>query len=334
MYSKNIFCLILILGISFLLFESCSEKESIEISMQVESVSPLKELFSSDIFRDTNQKFCFELVFPIELLFSNETTKSINSYEELMSFSEKWYKENADNLKIEPTINYPIKAILKDEVSSELNDDMAFLALIENCLHSVHHDFLSLFQSPCYKIDYPITLIEKDGTKVIFYSYDEVYQSVFTTEERQLIFDFPFSLAIGSEQIIINSEADLYESIYTCHDYLYTLSQYYCTSFSCYIIYSEILYWLRNEDNYRFLDECFNINYPVTIISEESDDLKISNNEEFKNVLESILKSIYYYYEEESTDFDYPIMVTLVEESRTVLLNSAEEFIKIFEHCR
>jgi len=148
-FQQNIYsCLFLI--ISFFLFESCSEKKSFgvdEINEQNEPVSPLWELLSSEIFKDTDRTFCFSLEFPVELLLSDELTKSLNSYEELISFSEKWYKENAQNLNIEPAINYPIKATLKDETLSELNDDIAFFTLIKDCLNAVHLDFFKMLPS-------------------------------------------------------------------------------------------------------------------------------------------------------------------------------------------
>jgi len=153
-----------------------------------------------------------------------------------------------------------------------------------------------------------------------------------TTESRPINIEFPFSITIDGEQIIINSEKDLDQSIKACHDFLSTQSESNHT-FYCGFMDSEIIRWLQNGEDYLFLEECFNIYYPVTIISKESDDIKISNNEEFIKILESILNSIHYNYEEESIDFNYPIKVTLVKENRVVSINSGEEFIKIFKHC-
>jgi len=333
MLFPKIFKVIFFLVCSFFLLESCSEKEAIqvdEIKEQAEPDSPLKELLSSEIFWNTDRKFCFDLVYPIELILFDETTKSINSYEKLLSFMANWYENNRENLKSEPIISYPIKATLKDEMSSELNDDMAFLAMIENCLDAVYHEFFFMLGSECYHIEYPITIIEKDDTKVKFDSYEELFESLFRNERRPVKIEFPFNITIGTKQVIVNSEKDLEQSIDDCFLVISTQPQ--NNTFYCGFIDNEILRWVQYDENYEFLEACFNINYPVTIISDRSGELKISNNEEFITEFESIL-NMHSGNREESIDFNYPVEVTLVEEDRIVAINSGEEFIKLFEHC-
>jgi len=338
MHFQKIFSAIIFLIGSFFLLESCSEKESInfdEIKEQVEPVSPLWKLHSSEIFREADRKFCFELEFPVELHISDNATKSLNSHKELQSFIETWYKENSENLKNEPTINYPLKTTLENGTLTELNDDTALFALIEDCLTSVHLDFFKMLPSRCYQIDYPITIAENNGTAIEFESYEDVFESLFTSDLQPINIEFPFNITLNNQQIIINSEQDLDNSIGLCHDFLNAQSHYYNTTFYCYIITSEVAYWIEQQDDYWFLEECFKINYPVTIVSKQNGEMKIGNNEEFIDVVKTILNSMYYYHgEENSIDFSYPVMVTLVEEDRTISLNSGDEFIKLFEHCQ
>ena len=110
-----------------------------------------------DIYEDSldmDLEFCFELVYPIEVVLPDQTTATANSDEELETIIFDWYEANPDSEEF-PTFTYPIQVDLDGEILT-VNSDEELEAIFEDC-----HDG---FFEDCFSLNYPVQIIFPDGT--------------------------------------------------------------------------------------------------------------------------------------------------------------------------
>ena len=164
----------------------------------------------------------------------------------------------------------------------------------------------------CVEFVYPITLNNPDGTTSTINNEGEFEQAIdnaIATNTEPTI-AFPISV-MGENELpqTVNNEEELCD-----------------------------LFWACFEDDYDdcgceddFEEECFEINYPITLILPDGTQAAVNNDEE----LETTVESYYDANPNEEDDFSvvYPVTVTLLEDNSTLTINNDDEFDALFEAC-
>jgi len=311
-FFKNSLLLILCLSI----LASCTKEEPIvideikEITELTKDSSPMKELVAMemDVAENSTSKTCFDIVFPVELVFADQTKQAIESFEDLTKAFRTWYEENKGKENKEPSLNYPIEVNLEDGTVKELQSDKELVALLIGCKGK---DSEIKDKEACFEINYPVTLIFADKTTQVANNKEEYEVAVKDKEKGKPNFEFPIEITFQEGDVIeVKSEEDL-EAIYK----------------RCKKAYDE--QEDENKDNWGEyelgLKGCFTVNYPVNLVLNDGTARSVNSEEE---VFEWIKSDDF-----QKFTFQFPVDITLKDEE-TVTINSEEELVRIYEYCK
>lgn len=167
-----------------------------------------------DYFED-----CFTLIFPISIQYPDGETIIYDSEAAIWDGIEAWYDANPES-EDDPMPIYPFDVLLADStvftISSEMDEDVIW----EACFGDIDIDF-----DLCFDINFPVTLINPDGSTVDVNSYEEAESTVDAfyeanpESEADILIQYPITitLADGTVQTIDNEDA-LDEALEACFD--------------------------------------------------------------------------------------------------------------------
>ena len=154
---------------------------------------------------------CFELVFPVTIVFADQTTASVNSLEEMKDAIKTWKEANID-VKARPSFQFPIDVIKEDGTIVTVEDESELRALRKECPrvfgpghgHGKH----------CFKIEFPFSVTLADGTVVEINSKEDLPRprkgngKPDPTMRPELVYPVTVTLKDGTSQTI-NSKEEL-----------------------------------------------------------------------------------------------------------------------------
>lgn len=140
------------------------EDGSVEVVMDNDDLIELVESCFCDHDDDDDDEECFEILFPISILYPDGSTLVLNSIEEADSVYDAWVIVHGDS--IIPEIIFPINVELEDGSILIVNDDDEFGDLEDACEGDDDED--------CFDFVYPVTILNPDGTQLTVHDIDEL----------------------------------------------------------------------------------------------------------------------------------------------------------------
>ena len=273
----------------------------------------LEELFD-ECFGEYDDEYgeCFTISYPVTVVYPGGTTATANSDEELEMLFDEWETNNpsADEY---PTLAFPVEVTLEDGTTESINDEEALEELFDECYDDwddEYGDYDDEFDI-CFDIVYPVTVLFPDGTSQAANDDEELDDIIFNWYENNPdsdddpTFEFPIEVDLEGEIITVNDEEALEELFEECEGD-----------------------W---DDEGNPFEECFTVNYPVTVIFPDGSSTEVNSNEELEAAIDG-----WYDNNPDSDDeptLAYPIELTLVEDGTVVTVNNDDELEAILEEC-
>ncbi len=212
---QRAFLFVAIFSVVLTFLGSC-ENDSIDDLEQKENKSYLA--LKSAVENDSASSDCFELKYPLEIVFEDKTTLVVNSEEEEMNAMDKWFEANPDNENY-PTFTFPVTIINGDGTESTINSDEDLFELYMNCFDEedledwYDDDFgnwdddmddddmgyddyddmddIEYIDTLCFRFVYPVTVVNPNGTSSVANNDDELFEKMDNWEGDDNIEDFP-----------------------------------------------------------------------------------------------------------------------------------------------
>ena len=102
-----------------------------EATQTVNSDEELEALFE-ECEEDEDYDLCFDISYPVQLIFPDGSTADIDSDDALYSTVEDWYVQNPTSMEY-PTFAYPIEVTMEDGSIRSIANDDELDALFEEC---------------------------------------------------------------------------------------------------------------------------------------------------------------------------------------------------------
>ncbi len=282
--------------IFLLLLNACSTEKVEEVTPEAEdniSQELMSNLFNSArTATSTNQESdyvedgeCFVINYPYNVS-DGQTSTTLNSDEELFVFLE--------NLTFDSDvfIEVPFDVTLADGSQQTITSYEALEVLLEACYD--YNDFDDGFhEDECFVLNYPLTALDHDGNEVTVNSEEDLYMFEFVG------FVYPISVTLmdGTQETVNNPQE--FDSLYN----------------DCYDI----------EDCYDCEEECFEIVFPMSFVTENETVVTVNNYDELWEFVSQLT-------EEDFCVISYPITVQF-EDGTQQTANSDEEFDALYDAC-
>ena len=187
------------------------------------------------------------------------------------------------------------------------DDNESFFLLFSDEGEDYDDDFSDLF---CFEFVYPLTATNPDGTTLTINDEDELETVIDNAISSEVIpmLNFPIQVLHDDENPVdIATEEELCELIEECWDD-------YDDDCDC-------------DDD----EECFEFNFPITIVLPDNSTVTVNDWDEFETALDN-------YYdanpnEEDEFTFVFPITVTMLDDNSIVTINDEDELEELFEEC-
>lgn len=319
MFTQILKISIISIFISSLLFISCSkDNESINVEEIQNLVSNDLEIITTDA--SLGKGGCYELVYPISIAFSNDSTLELNDSEELRKAISEWYKENGSK-EGKPSLIYPYTVTNKEGEQIIVTSDDKQKELRKNCKGDERDDKeeddwrndkdeedRGNEKETCFTLNYPLTYIYSDGhresydDKKAFLEAIKLYFESNGKEAKRPVLQYPISITLedGSE-VSVDSDKELLSLKKECLG--------------------------EGEDK----DACFSLVYPVSFSYPDGTVTEYDNKE-------SMWKGMKEYYEDQGSEAQkpqlvYPITI-LYGERREIEVESNEALQRIRLSCK
>ena len=170
-----------------LAFISCKKEDSETDEATIEAVTD-QAVFALEESANAGKNGCYDLVFPISFSFPDGTTKTVNSYDELVSGIRTWARANCGNRgnrphggagqganggswngsKYRPTLVLPVTVISETGETISVNTQDELKTLRESCSkgYFAGRNFRGHARNctPCFTINFPVTVNFPDGS--------------------------------------------------------------------------------------------------------------------------------------------------------------------------
>jgi len=284
--------------------------------------STMQNLLNADfavktVAEESSEKMCFELNFPLTIVYPDKTTTNVNSFEALETAFNSWYQENKGT-KEEPMLNFPVEVTLADGTIESLTDERTLIKLMLACFENEN-----LVKGKCFEINYPIEIqLEGDDAAIVINGKEE-FESLLKgkVEEIKYEFVYPISVTLAKGEVKnLASKKDLKALKEFCgkkdkgnDDKDHNGGYGFGNTFSL----------IKNN--------CFEMAYPIEMIMPDASKISINNADEFVETIKSFRND-----KEELSkiSFSYPINVLLMKDEVSVQLNSQEELKELFATCK
>ena len=317
---KNFSSALMILLIAGL-FTSC-DKDEMEGIENTETTETTSSIFMKSITTEGDEdiEFCFEVNFPITIIYPHGTTQQANNEEQLVEIILGYYEQDEEPEE-DLTVQFPITVTLDDGTVTTLNSDDELEELVddeceyeedeeeeyeedeENCEDS--------FDEICFEVNFPITILYPDGTTQTANDEDELeelfedfYENQEENPEEDLEIQFPISATLeGGTVVTLNDEEELGELIYEeCGD--------------------------EDYDDFEIEELCFEINFPISVAIEGIVQT-VNNFEEFAMAIITYIETNPDA-DEDDIELQFPIDVTL-DDGTVLTLNNEDELDELIE---
>ncbi len=160
---------------------------------------------------------CFRFVYPIVLGYNTDSSIKINNYDGLISvISGQSINFNISGLQ------FPVQIVFNDNSDTRLtiDNEESLINILRECnFNTLRQDFDRLFRQ-CFKFDYPVTLVNRDGGEVSLSSKEE-FDSFYSSQgaDYQPLFKLPVSILVGpnfSSKEEVDNYFEFYQIINDC----------------------------------------------------------------------------------------------------------------------
>lgn len=154
---------------------------------------------------------CFELVFPVTIIFADESTATSNSLEEMKAAIKTWVQANPDTRPM-PKFQFPIDVIKDDGTIASIADAEAMMLLRKECPRKFGKGHGK--GNHCFRLEIPFTLLLADGSSIEVNSKDDLPRPEKGSgrpdpaDRPKLVFPVDVKLKDGTSQTI-NSKEEL-----------------------------------------------------------------------------------------------------------------------------
>jgi hypothetical protein len=247
---------------------------------------------------------CFQLVFPVTLVFEDGTTAAVDSRIAIRQAIRAWIQDNGRPTQ-RPQFAYPFGVTLRDGTVQTIASDEDLRELVQGCRPNGPHD-----RTPCYDLVFPVTLVYPDGTEA---------EAAGPMALRQLLRQWKQDNPDSDERPTLGFPIQVTLS---ANDSLVTVNS------------QEELMALREDCAAGNFGPCFTINYPVTIALPDGTTAEADSPQAARQIFQD--------WREnnpgpptagERPGFVFPIEVTLTEDDSVVSVESPEELRALWNDC-
>lgn len=325
--TKKIFQISFIFCLSILAFTSCNKDDVTPSSNQntQQDASFARNVNTNNANLTLDEDSCFAINYPIDIIYPDGSTQTVSSDDELEISIDDWYDQNEDSEE-DITLAFPITVTLPDGSTQTINDEDTLCDLYYECYgdddddeDDWDEDCVDVYED-CFTLIYPATVVLPNGTSATVNDDEELedfvedwYEQNEDSEEDPT-FEYPINVLLAdSTTQVINNDIELEALFETCED-----------------LYDECDDDFDEEciDDY---DDCFELNYPITILLPDGTSSSVNDDDELEDFVED-------WYEnnpnsDDDPTFDYPITVTLEDDGSTQTINDDDELEDLFDSC-
>ena len=215
------FLMLLMFTVFSIVITSCTKEDEFSTSVENFTTASLERLNESC---KSGEAGCYELVFPVTIQFSDSTTVTVNSTDELRSAITTW-KENNDGERPKPQFVFPISVINEAGEVITVSTTEELKALVRLCRGTFGghgrpgkgggrpgkggHG-----TEPCFTINFPLTISFPVGTTATVAGKSELKTAVRTWKEAnpevtgrpEIVFPISVTLEDGTNTIVSSKE--------------------------------------------------------------------------------------------------------------------------------
>ncbi len=159
---------------------------------------------------------CFRFVYPVVLGYNTDSSIKIDNYDGLTSvISGQSINFNISGLQ------FPVQIVFNGNSDTRLtiDNEESLINILRECnFNTLRQDFDRLFRQ-CFKFDYPVTLVNRDGGEVLLSSKEE-FDSFYSSQgaDYQPLFKLPVSILVGPNfsSKEVNTYFEFYQIINDC----------------------------------------------------------------------------------------------------------------------
>lgn len=297
--------LLSILFVFSLIIVSCSKESNITTETNEGQIDPTEEIEQNSLLtRSVSSEEgldldCFTILFPFDLIDSDDETHTIANNEDFEALL-----ESSDETYIVDFV-YPLNIEDEEGNTSTIEDGEALREAFANCLPNgwetdAFPAYLINLENSCLTLQYPITVADIEGNQN---TYEDEESFVAALAEEPLFFVFPMSLSNGDgETIEVNDIDELLTALFDCNG-----------------LDIDTTIW---NDDYGFeYIGCYEIVFPFSVELLDGTIVEVNNHMEYCDLL----------LEGNVQGFAFPM--TLNGEEGEIVVNSQEEFDALLEDC-
>ena len=312
-----------------LLLTSCdkSENDLLTSPSNTSNANLISNFTSNDSNSNSSQDSidCFEIVYPVTLIFPDNSETLVNNDDELEDALEAWYQAN-ENSDEYPTFKFPIQVTLSAGTVQDVADEEELGELIDNCYDyedcEYFDDYEGEIEDLCFSFNYPIAINFPDGTSqsvdndTTLENLIEQWYMANGDEAGDPSLAYPVDITLEDGTIqTLNSDDDLDTVLDMCfEDY-----------------YGDYDYDDYDGEEFDFEDECFTLVYPISVQLPDGSILSANNDDELDEIFDNYFDNV------SDTTESYPMLVYPISielsDSTTQVINNEEELEQAFESC-
>ena len=212
--------LLLLIMCSFLTLVSCVDEGDLDLPDDEEPIELSKSTAIISLLRAVEQGFgtndneCFDLLFPIQLGFSNNLTIQVDDYAGLQEVALSVVKGQHIN-----SISYPILVTLQSGTIKSVETEDEFLQLLDECTLLTLRDEFDKHFTQCFDFSYPIEMINLAGDTVTIGDKQAYFDfELIQGFEEQPVFVYPLEVSTFSQNVTttVNNDFEFFEIYDAC----------------------------------------------------------------------------------------------------------------------
>jgi len=258
-------------AIIFTLFLVSCEKHAICDKCSEDTDTVVKRIMEesgTEIDEDgTFKKFnCFEFVFPIDINLPDNATATVNDVEALKTEIRNVADQDKELLK-EVSLVYPIEVIYKDATKT-IDERKDLMRIFVSC-----YGHKKEFKAPCFKLNFPVEIIDVDGSQLTISDFKDLKEQVKSKEEFDFVYPVTVTTLKEKEEIELNSKEEIQDLRKDCYG---------------------------KEDA---KETCFELDFPVTVLIEDGTSFIANDWQDFKVNLNA----------NDKFNLEYPVSITYTD---------------------
>jgi hypothetical protein len=166
---------------------------------------------------------CFDIVFPVTVIYPDKTTKEVASKEAYMTLIKNWKVANP-GIKERPTLAFPFEVTLEDGSTATIENEDGLKTLAMSC--RPEGGSKGGICSGCFTPVFPVTIAFPDGTSKIVASATEFKAQLdawraansSSTGHPQIAFPYSVKLKLDSSIVVLKNTDDLKALMAACKE--------------------------------------------------------------------------------------------------------------------